>query len=589
MDHTDRPIPPWDFEYRPPPSTYHSAATARSNDVVIGWNHARREDAEGQLRRVLPVEAIEVLLDSEPLFWLRARLSTSIDCAATMAELERISALRFVAPATFASEELARPCAWDASTQNPTWTTRTSPEQETPATDGHWFLDATQGGVAAEGTGAGTRLAVIDDDVAFPDWLWLDAVLSVNGVAAKGVNMHGSLMVAWAVGTKRGFRGVAPAASPRVYLVPHAGLDVVSVPLAIIQAANDGADVIVCSTFVDGTSSPMLDDALELARRHGRGGRGTLVVLPTGRAATSARGSVHASWSLDFGDPASDPRVLCVGPSARGGGWFHWLDRKNKFRPFANRGPAVRCLAPGDDMGYPFSTRSRLFHAESSGASAIAAGVALLVLAANPELDTDELMAVLTDTAREVDPACPGRFDPVADPHDEHPSARDRDGHNAKHGYGVLDATRAVGTVTDPFAAALIAIGEDTAARRWLRVMPWSPDLSRKAARRALSDPHVRHALASLVRHLRLVANEPERQDAHAPGALKRQLFVIARRFAEQDPTHEQLRQLVEQLRITPATTLAAELHGIASTLFRAPRPETREDTSSVRAIGVAR
>lgn len=586
---------PWDFEYRPPPSTYHSAATARANDVVIGWCHAQREDVEQQLRRLLPIASLELLLDREPLLWLRASLTTAIDCAATMAELEHVAGLRFVAPATFASEALPRPCQWDAqpSALSVRWRARTAVDQDEPVTaEGHWFLDAARGGVGAEGDGAGTRLAVIDDDVAFPDWLSLEAMLSVKAGfgsegGAKGVNMHGSLMVAWAVGTKRGFRGVAPAASPRVYLVPQAGVDVVSVPLAIVQAANDGADVIVCSTFVDGTSSPMLDDALELARRQGRNGRGTLVVLPTGRAAASARGSVHASWSLDFGDPASDPRVLCVGPSARGGGWFHWLDRKNKFRPFANRGPAVRCLAPGDDMGYPFSTRSRLFHAESSGASAIAAGVALLVLAANPELDADELTAVLTDTAREVDPACPGRFDPVADAHDEHPACKDRDGHNAKHGYGVLDAARAVATVSDPFAAALTAIGEDRAARRWLRVVPWSRQLSRTAARRLLTDTHARHALASLARHLRLVAGEPARQDAHAPGALKRQLFVIARRFADAEPGNEELRLLIDELRSTPAPTLAAQLHKLAAMLFRTGRPKPRPEASPPRASGL--
>lgn len=602
MQHTERP---WDFEYRPPPSTYHSAATARAADVVIGWSHARREDAEQELRRALPITRLEVVLDRAPLLWLRASLAEPIDCGASMAALERLTALRFVAPATFACELLPRPCTWVPGPLPSDWVTRDAPSDVAPATDGHWFLDAAEGGVGAIVAGldgAGTRLAVIDDDLAFGDWLALDAVRHVEAGAParhegapptpKGVNMHGSLMVAWAVGTKRGFRGVAPAASPRVYLVPHAGVDVLSVPLAIVQAVGDGADVIVCSTYVDGTSSPMLDDALELARRQGRGGRGTLVVLPTGRAATSPRGSVHSSWTLDFGDPASDPRVLCVGPSARGGGWFHWLDRKHKFRPFANRGPAVRCLAPGDDMGYPFSTRSRLFHAESSGASAVAAGVALLVLAANPALSSDELMGVLCRTARAIDPAHPGRFAPLADAHDEEPKARDRDGHNAKHGYGMLDAWRAVATVSDPFAAALTAIGEDDAARRWLKHLPWSARLARKAAQSALADAHTQHALAAFVRHLRLVAGAPERQDAHAPQALKRQLYVIARRFAETDPYDEELRLCVEQLRTMPGEMLASGLHELAACMFQveaAPRSGIRREAGTSRVDGLAR
>src|SRR6185295_3517776 len=117
--------------------------------------------------------------------------------------------------------------------------------------------------------------------------------------------------------------------------------------------------VIACATYIDGLMSPLLDDALEVAVRLGRGGLGTAVIFPTGREMSSPEGSRHSSLSLGLGEPASDPRALCVGPSARDGGWFLWRDHRGKFRPFANRGPSVRWLAPGDDMALPFAVDDR--------------------------------------------------------------------------------------------------------------------------------------------------------------------------------------------------------------------------------------
>ena len=211
----------------------------------------------------------------------------------------------------------------------------------------------------------------------------------------------------------------------------------------------------------------MLDDALELARRAGRRERGTVVVLPTGRETSSPGSSLHASLSVSLADPASDPRVHCVSPSGRDGGWFLWRDARGRWRPFANRGPCVRWMAPGDDLAYPLEAGPRLIHAESSGASAVAAGAVALVLAANPELESSEVHALLSRTAAPpVDPSFDGTS--LADPADLLPSGRDRDGHDAKCGYGRLDATAGTRAASDPFALALIVIGERDAAGRWL-------------------------------------------------------------------------------------------------------------------------
>ncbi|MGH7270376.1 MAG: hypothetical protein ACREJ3_08080, partial [Polyangiaceae bacterium] len=278
------------------------------------------------------------------------------------------------------------------------------------------------------------------------------------------------------------YAGVAPDASVRLYCIPKAGFDVVSVPLALARAAFDGADVIVCATYLEGASSPLLDDDLEVATRLGRRGRGTVVVLPTGRETSSPGSSVHASLSLGLGDPASDPRVHCIAPGGRQGGWFLWPLR-GKLRPFSNRGPAVRWLAPGDDITYPFSARDRLFHAESSGASAIAAGVMLLVLGCNRHLRLHELHAILERTA-----IAPSRNEApdatLSDPADVLPPGHDRDGHNAKCGYGRLNAARACACARDPVALQLVSMGEGAVARQWcVRRHPYSNRVARWCVR----------------------------------------------------------------------------------------------------------
>lgn len=419
-------------------------------------------------------------------------------------------------------------------------------------TPGRWFLRAEDGGVGVDrrrfGGGAGTRLAVIDDDAWASDALGLEREVLVMLDQPPRNQAHGALMVAWAVGARRrGFRGVAPDASPRLYLIPKPGSCVLALPVAIVRAVSDGADVVVCAAYVEGSTTPMLDDALEFAVRFGRRGRGCPVVFPTGREASSPRESLHASFSLGFGEPASDPRVFCVAPGARGEGWFLWRDRRGRSRPFANRGPAVRWLAPGDDLSCPVPPASgvdpvseRLSHAESSGASALAAGVLLLVLSRNPELHVPELDALVRSTLSPVPPEAPPSAAPLADPWDLLPIARDRDGHNAKHGYGRLDAGRACLAAGDPLALALVLIGEDDAARAWSDAREGDPlarglysrHLARWAVRALLADPCLCHGVCALARHARLIAGSERRRRAHGAGAVARQIAILVRSLA---------------------------------------------------------
>ena len=113
----------------------------------------------------------------------------------------------------------------------------------------------------------------------------------------------------------------------------------------------------------------------------------------------------------------------------------------------------------------------------------------------------------------------------------------DRDGHNAKHGYGLLHASKSCLLVSDPIAFALVSIGEDQAALRWMETrgeQPWlaslySNELGRWAARVLLADAGQRHAACTLARLLRLLAVRPERLRAQAVGSLLRLTLMLVR------------------------------------------------------------
>jgi hypothetical protein len=542
--------PSWDFDYRPVSAGAH-ADHAWLDDLILASegpvDPARLTDVLGQFAPDLRVEPV---LDWHPLYWTRVRAGSPLEPSECERRLRASGvAVRYLASAQVGSQRLPptldlRGCLPMRATH---WRARGPSVLDEAASAGRWFVD--QGGVEVHrpvcGAGAGTRLAAIDNDAGEVGRLDLDDHIPVGVDHVPGGSSHAAQLVAWAVRAVRvggpdgdsGFIGIAPDASPRLYSIPKPGNDVLSFPLAIVRAVADGADVIVCATNVDGQWSPMLDDALELACRLGRNGLGTAVVLPCSRETSSPEGSAHSSLSLGAGDPAGDPRVFCVAPSGRDGSWFLWRDRDGRLHPFANRGPALRWLAPGDDVALPFRSPEILAHAESSGASAMAAGVLLLVLGRNPDLTLPELEDALTRTVRAVDPELSAERSALADRYDILPVGRDRDGHNAKHGYGLLHASRACLLVSDPIAFALVSIGEDQAALRWLETrceQPWlaslySNELGRWAARGLLADAGQRHAICALARLLRLLSVRPERLRAQAPGALLRLVMMLVR------------------------------------------------------------
>jgi hypothetical protein len=168
----------------------------------------------------------------------------------------------------------------------------------------------------------------------------------------------------------------------------------------------------------------------------------------------------------------------------------------------------------------------------------------------NPTLRLPELEAIVTRTVEPLPAAHDPRRTPLADAFDLLPSERDRDGHNAKHGYGRIHARRACMAAADPLALALLAIGDETAAQALPAARPWSRRLGRWAVRALLADPSAEHHLRALVRHARLVAGRPDRQRGHGEGALARQIILFLRNLETSAvrPSHAVAGELAELL-----------------------------------------
>jgi hypothetical protein len=591
------PARPYDFPYEPVPASAGDDDGVGLDLLVATSGPIEPGALAAALAEACGVTSARTVLAHAPLFW--TQVHTERACRRVEAEraLRKAGvALRYVASAR--RQSLVVPPSLDfggtPGLRATDWAVMAPREQPAErGSEGRWFLRDEGGGLAVDralcGMGSGMRLAVIDEDAADLDLVTLDATVLVGIDRAPRASGHGALVIGWAVGarTHEGptFSGVAPDASVRAYLIPRPGDDVVSLPLALVRAAVGGADVIVCATYLEGVTTPMLDDAFELVTRLGRGGLGCIVVLPTSRETSSPRGSIHASLSLSLSDPASDPRVLCVGPGGRRGGWFLWREQHGRLRPFANRGPAVRCLAPGDDLAYPFLATERLFHAESSGASALAAGVALLVVSCNPWLRSDEVLSLLARTASPADPLPHDAMAALADKADALPAARDADGHDAKHGYGRIHALAACLAASDPVALELVAMGETGAARAWLEARhrdvdaagAYSGSLACWAVKALLGDHALEHALRVVLRHVRLLAADRRRADAHPSGGVSRQIALLLRTLdrgglAATDAQRRELRALAETARrAADEAAWESRLLDLAETIFARP------------------
>ncbi|HEY5147172.1 MAG TPA: hypothetical protein VII82_10410, partial [Polyangiaceae bacterium] len=269
-------FPTWDFGYEALSSDHAVDEGAGTNVVVATRCRVDAALLRAALRGLAEHVDADVVLDRAPLFWTRVRSAGTLSVDAITAALAGAAIdVRYVASATASSLVLPPPLPFGKprEARNPRgpreqspgeprgknresgWRTRAARPlaSRSPETSrGDWFL-GDGGGIRIDrdvcGTGAGMRLAVIDDETADLERVELERIVRIGVDDAPATSGHAALMVGWAMGALRPegprFVGVAPDASVRVYCIPKPGSDVVSLPTAIARAVFDGADVIV--------------------------------------------------------------------------------------------------------------------------------------------------------------------------------------------------------------------------------------------------------------------------------------------------------------------------------------------------------
>ena len=245
----------------------------------------------------------------------------------------------------------------------------------------------------------------------------------------QGNDIHGTCCAGVAAAT--GARAKVYGSAPKAWLLPvkvfHAdALATESRVADAIRYATRFADILSCSWR--GPESPDIEAALEEAGG-GRGGKGCPVFVATGN-----EGANFVKY------PARSSHAIAVGASTN----------KEKRADYSNFGPEVSVVAPSSGgtkaiFTTDVSLRNRglnLARAAAGGADGLhtnafggtssatplAAGVAALILSANPNLPRGDVRKILQETADKIGPA----------------NAYKPNGYSDEYGYGRINAEEAV-------------------------------------------------------------------------------------------------------------------------------------------------
>ncbi|MGF1515438.1 MAG: S8 family serine peptidase [Elainellaceae cyanobacterium] len=328
-------------------------------------------------------------------------------------------------------------------------------------------------------------VAVIDDgfDLNHPDFSGEGKLVAPRDLKAsdgvpfpEGVNEnHGTPVAAIAIAEENGsgIVGVAPGCA--FMPIRYSGIiDDRSIEVMFSWAINNGADVISCSWGPVGTRyslSLRQRAAITRAATRGRDGKGAVVVFAAGNANRPLNGTIdERGWpggALQGNTPwlngfAVHPDVIAVSACSslnQKSAYSSWGKEVSVAAPsnnavpglflpqrgFVNTGPAIR-QPPGRGvlasdrlgaLGYSPSDFIRTFGGTSS-ACPVVAGVAALMLSANPDLSAQQVRQILQSTADKI-------VDRQTDPQlGLRKGTYDAQGHSEWFGHGKVNALRAV-------------------------------------------------------------------------------------------------------------------------------------------------
>ena len=329
-------------------------------------------------------------------------------------------------------------------------------------------------------------IAVSDDgfDLAHPDLQGMGKIIAPQDLKSRDAvplpttthENHGTACAGLAIGEENqsGIVGVAPGCS-FMPIRTTGFLDDESIEGIFQGAMTQGAAVISCSWSAAAIYFPLSlrqRNALTQAATRGRGGRGCVIVFSAGNANRPVSGTVDESnwpqnavrgqteWLSGF---AVHPDVItvsaCTSLNSKAA-YSNWGKHVAVAAPSNNAppnmglpklgtvetGPLIKSSLPGRGMvtsdrtggaGYNRDAYTNTFGGTSSSCP-VAAGVAGLVLSANPTLTAREVKQILQQTADKIidntpDPQLGFRY-----------GTYDNNGHSQWFGYGRVNAYKAV-------------------------------------------------------------------------------------------------------------------------------------------------
>lgn len=313
-----------------------------------------------------------------------------------------------------------------------------------PVREAEYWLDEYGIEAAWETTrGAGTTIAVIDTGIADGPEELRGAVVAGTDVSGSGSSdgrtpvgaldrnhgtLVGSLAAARGTGADTGMIGVAPEANLLSISVGFGGSAAVpfveQVPAAITWAVDHGADIINLSWTTNTLSwDESWDEAFLYAFEND-----VVIVVAAGN---------RGSGTTSVGAPATIPGVLAVGGVDR--------DRQISLEA-STQGITIGVVAPSEQLLGVAPDGTLVQWPGTSGAAPIVAGIAALIRSAHPELDANNVINRIIQTADQV----PGAERPDPD-----------------YGYGIVNAQRAVEADVDLVAANPLV---DVDLEEWIRI-----------------------------------------------------------------------------------------------------------------------